>query len=120
MSSDTYTDDRAVTVAKRLSYVVEAFEDEIHHDPERARGNCANESFRFTLALHEVGIDSSMVSGFEVVPIDGRPTIMNGHTAVVVGGTVYDWTARQFWPHDQPVPLIQPLHEWRRTWRNLV
>ena len=107
MSSDT-----------RLTYVVEEFEDPMHHDPERARGACHNESFRFTLALGEVGIDAEVVSGFTYLDFNGTPVVLNGHAAARVGDYVYDWTARQFPPHDQPVPLIQPYDEWRHQWRD--
>lgn len=115
MSSDARTDDQHVRLARRLSHVVEEFEGDIHRDPERARGNCRNESYRFVCALSEHDIVAELVSGFHFF----NGVIFNGHTAALVGDTVYDWTARQFYPHDQPVPLIQPLHEWRQTWRNL-
>lgn len=100
--------------------VAAVFEDPMHHDPERARGACMNESARFVALLAEVGIEAERISGFEFVDFEGQPVIMNGHTAVRVGDIVYDWTVRQFWPHDQPVPLVQPLSEWRATWKSVV
>ena len=39
------------------------------------------------------------------------PSDAPGHVALMVGRTVYDWTARQFWP-DVPCPLIEPVEAW--------
>lgn len=84
--------------------------------PETARGNCTNESFRFVLALQDAGIEAERVSGFKFIEYEGHACVLDGHTAVRVGDTVFDWTARQFPPHDQAFPLVVPYDEWRAEW----
>lgn len=130
----------AETVTWTLADIVREFET-CGHEVESARGQCRDESFRFVLALEEVDIAACLIDGFlfstmrEILAEEGltpeeiethkdemdldHPMITNGHTAALVGDTVYDWTARQFWPHDQPVPLVQPVSEWRETWRRI-
>ena len=100
-------------------WVVEEFRDPMHEDPERARGACFNESHRFALVLADVGIRAEVVSGVTYGDFAGQRVVMDGHAAARVGDVVYDWTARQFWPHDQPVPLIQSYEEWAATWQPL-
>jgi hypothetical protein len=99
--------------------VAATFADDMHHNPERARGNCFNESHRFVHVLSCYGIDAEVVSGVKMAEFMGHEVVMDGHAAARVGDVVYDWTARQFWPHDQPVPLVQTYEEWRAEWRRL-
>lgn len=97
---------------------------------ETARGECVRESETFACLLDEHGIESEVIEGYqfaepkEIREIFGKGigviaemVITQGHTAVRVGDLVYDWTARQFWPHDQPWPLVQFEGEWRETWK---
>lgn len=87
-------------------------------DPERARGQCFNESYRFVKILECYGIEAEVVSGIHVTKDKDRTSFLvnHGHAAALVGDTVYDFTARQFYPHDQPFPLVQTLEEFREAW----
>ena len=98
-----------------LAEICDEFEAGMHWDPERARGNCFNESRRFVAALDMNGIEGEVISGVRTQ----HNVVLNGHAAVRVGDMVYDWTARQFYPHDQPVPLVQTYEEWREDWPSL-
>ena len=40
----------------------------------------------------------------------------HGHEAAVVQGHVVDWTARQFHPHNQDWPHIEPLERYKSRW----
>lgn len=82
--------------------------------PETARDRCVDVSTRFRDLLAAAGVEAEIISGFEMV----GDLVLNGHTAVLVGERVYDWTARQF-DASAPVPLIQPVSEWRTTWQRL-
>ena len=85
-----------------------------HHAHDR----CIPISEEFTALLADHGTDAEVVMGARVGEDPRFPGVrlfLGGHYAVAVGDTVYDWTARQFNPA-APVPLVQPLEEWRTTW----
>jgi hypothetical protein len=41
-----------------------------------------------------------------------------GHEAAVLHGNVVDWTARQFPPHDQAWPHVEPLDDYKKRWQS--
>lgn len=87
--------------------------------PEGAHDQCVTESERFHGWLLDHGIEAHVVNGFQFGTFMGKVVVTDGHTAVQVGHVVYDWTARQFDPA-APFPLVQPVSEWRKTWRSLA
>lgn len=109
-----------------LDQCVESFREESRGEHvETSRGWCLRESESFARLLDEHGIECEVVEGFEfadpkeISELFGgmvERVIYQGHVGVRVGDAVYDWTARQFWPHDQPWPLIQSIEEWRKQW----
>lgn len=97
-------------------------------DPDRCVDWCVERSDEFVTLLHGHGIPATTIDGVrfgENKMFPGHLLMLAGHTAVLLtlrdpdtGKTadwVWDWTARQFDPAT-PVPLVQPLGEWRRDW----
>ncbi len=86
--------------------------------PEISVGRCVLASTRFARlipgarVLHLVGCKRRFPGR-----VDGYPAVdRHGyHCVVVVGGTVYDWTRRQFDPRAE-FPHIEPLAATRRDW----
>lgn len=99
-----------------LAAVVATFaETTIGHTPWDAHDQCFNESHRFQCYLEAAGVNGEKISGFKFERFMGHDVVVQGHTAVVVGDLVYDWTARQFDP-DAPVPKITTRAEFRAEW----
>ena len=68
------------------------------------------------------GLPALVVSGLrfgEIPEFPGTEVILGGHFAVAVGGTVVDWTARQFNPAAL-VPEVVPLGQWRGVWQGIA
>lgn len=100
-------------------------------DPNLAREWCLERSEEFVELLLAEGVAAQTVSGAvfgEVPEFPGVELLLHGHVAALVclgdpstasddADVVYDWTARQFDP-ECPVPLVQPVIEWRRRWKN--
>lgn len=100
--------------------VAAAFVRPMHTNPAEVRDRCVWESEDFAKACRAAGVRQvTVVSGFATVLFGEVRVITMGHTAVRVGDTVYDWTARQFNP-DAPVPLVLPYEEWRASWPDLA
>ena len=100
--------------------VAAAFVRPMHADPAEVRDRCVWESEDFARALRAAGVRAvTVVSGFATAEFGGHVLVTCGHTAVRVGDTVYDWTARQFNP-TAPVPLVLPYEEWRAAWPDLA
>ena len=99
--------------------VAAAFLRPFHANPAEVRDRCVWESEDFAAACRAAGVEAVIVSGFATVQFGGMTVVTMGHTAVRVGDTVYDWTARQFNP-TAPVPLVLPYEEWRAAWPDLA
>ena len=84
-------------------------------DPALAYDQCVPVSEAFGRTLTEAGVAATVISGVRMGQFQGVPVVLNGHFAVRVDDTVYDWTARQFDP-DAPVPLVEPVAAWRERW----
>lgn len=86
----------------------------------QCRDRCDYFSTVFMDRIHEnTNLPASLVQGFMFMEVDGHRVILEGHVATLVNNdTVFDWTARQFDPK-APVPVIQPLSEWRETWKEI-
>lgn len=50
------------------------------------------------------------VAGVHPIAPDGLGKAY-GHVGLLIGRTIYDYTARQFWP-DTPWPLVEPVRAW--------
>lgn len=100
-------------------------------NPDAIREWCFEVSSAFAETLAAAGVPARVVEGLRMGTLPQFPDVelvLGGHAAVLaperydekagewVGEVVYDWTARQFDPQ-APVPLTQPLVEWRATWR---
>lgn len=88
-------------------------------DPYRALDRCIVASEEFASEVTSAGGAAEVVSGVrfgEMPEFPGHEVLLGGHYAVLVGDTVYDWTARQFDPQCD-FPLVVPLSQWRSTWK---
>lgn len=88
-------------------------------DPVEAEDRCVPVSEAFIAALADEDVSAQLVNGVRMGQFQGIPVVLNGHFAVQVGDTIYDWTARQFDP-TAPVPLVEPVQAWRARWPSLA
>lgn len=83
--------------------------------PEKVRDQCILRSEAFVAFLCDWGVEAVLIYGFWMTEFMGHRVVGAAHVAVLSGGMVYDWTARQFDP-GAPVPLVQTVEEFRSTW----
>ena len=75
--------------------------------PELADGYCRVAS---SLAGRMFGRGRTVIA---IDPLDTDDAVSgaSSHVALLIGRTIWDYTARQFWP-DTPWPLVEPLARW--------
>jgi hypothetical protein len=125
---ETWTGRNGNGMTRKLQKIKRDFLNEWKHivlSPYTARDACCFMSDEFICYLEANGFlvpgpknNIRTVTGFKFA--DNACTIVTqGHTAVLIEDTVWDWTARQF-DEKAPVPLLMPLSQWEAEWKPLI
>lgn len=118
---DFYPTDAKTAAATGLEDVVAEFAQQHRQDlldPSYAHERCVVTSQAFAALCERHGVEAEVISGMkmgEMPEFPGMRMMLAGHFAVLVGDTVYDWTARQFEPQ-AAVPKVVTETEWRAEW----